>query len=381
MFEGRADAVWLVTGAHQLRSALQRPAEWQLGLVECPAAAFIPQVDGGQSYTVAIADCPSAQVLRLDRSGSVLGRSTGSLADLLGKTGTVPLGLLRPAGAGTVQPYLHVDSYAGHVRFLKLPAEPVPPAAAPAALLAGLDQHYLKVNNYLCFRVKLRPDIELEHKFTLTGDPDVYLLAQDTLRHAAAGGLAGWIVEFREEIQQWDFLNHVYAISEPAEQAGYVSFIPTTDGRYTVKRKLFTADTDERPETRTRGVRIDTDLATHVRNVLGLTPDWHASFRRIRYDVSVEAIGSGNVFGIAYDRCTVIDQDGQRIPGMPELLQCELEYIYCQALTGADYASVRADLASLRMVLGDWFDQRGIENYQRHESKLTFLRNLHVAAG
>lgn len=381
MFEGRADAVWLVTGAHQLRSAMHRPAEWQVSLVECPAAAFTPPVDGGLSYTIRIADSPTASVIQLDQSGTVLGRSMSSLAELLAEPGTVPLGLLRPAGHGTVALYLQVDSYLGHVRFLKLPDEPVAEAMAPAALIAGLDEHFLKVNNYLCFRVKLRPEIELEHKFTLTGDPDVYLLAQDTLRHAAAGGLAGWIVEFREEIQQWDFLNYVYAVDEPVEQAGYVSFIPTTDGRYTVKRKLFTTDTDERPETRTRGVKVDTDRETHVRSVLGLTPAWHANFRRIRYDVSVEAIATGNVFGIAYDRCTVVDDDGNRLPGVPELLQCELEYIYCQALTGADYATVRTDLASLRSVLSDYFDQRGIANYQRHESKLTFLRNLHVAAG
>ena len=380
VLEGRADAVWLVTGDHRLRSAMQRPAEWQVGLVECPSPMFTPQVDGGHSYTVAVAGCPPGAVVRLNRSGAVLDRSTGSFGDLLAEPGTVPLGLLRPAEAGAVRLYVHVDSYAGHARFLKLPAAPVPVAEAPAALFAGIDEHYLKANNYLCFRVKLRPNVELEHKFTLTGNPDVWQLTQDTLRHAAAGGLAGWIVEFREEIQQWDFLNHVYAIEEPAEEAGYVSFIPTTDGKYTVKRKLFTSDTDERPETRTRGVQVEGDLEAHVRKVLGLTPAWHASFRRIRYDVSVEAIESGNVFGIAYDRCTVVDEAGHRVPDVPELLQCELEYIYCQALQGADYSSVRDDLASLRTVLSAYFDDRGIENYQRHESKLTFLRNLHVTA-
>lgn len=379
MLESPADAVWLATGPHQLRSALQRPAQWQASLVECPRAAFVPQIDGGHSYTLDPADCPPAPALQLDQSGAVLARSLAAPADLLGQPGRQPLGLLRPAGDGTFQLYVHVDSYHGQARFLKLPTAPVPPAAAIGQLLASIDEHYLRLNNYLCFRVKLRPDVELEHKFTLTGDPDVFQLAHDTLRHAAAGGLAGFIVEFREEIQQWDFLNHVYAIEEPADQAGYVSFIPTSDGRCTVKRKLFTADTDERPETRNRGVEVGADLAAHVRDELGLTPAWHASFRRIRYDVSVEAIGSGNVFGIAFDRNTIIDEAGQRIPGLPELVQCEIEYIYCQALTGADWDSVRADLVSLRTALSAYFDQRGIDNYQRHESKLTFLRNQHVA--
>lgn len=379
MLEGRADAVWLLTGPHQLRSALQRPAQWQANLVECPRAAFVPQIDGGHTYTLNPADCPSAPALRLDQSGAVLARSLAAPADLLGQPDRQPLGLLRPAGDGGFQLYAHVDTYAGHVRFLKLPTAPVPPAEAVSQLLAGIDEHFLRVNNYLCYRVKLRPDVELEHKFTLTGDPDVFQLAQETLRHAAAGGLAGFVVEFREEIQQWDFLNHVYAIEEPAEEAGYVSFIPTTDGRCTVKRKLFTADVDERPEIRNRGVEVGSDLAAHVRDELGLTSAWHASFRRIRYDISVEAISSGNVFGIAFDRSTIIDEAGRRVPGLPELVQCETEYIYCQALTGADWDSVRADLVSLRTALSDYFDQRGIGNYQRHESKLTFLRNQHVA--
>jgi hypothetical protein len=380
VLEGRADAIWLVAGPHQLRSALQRPAAWQVSLIECPSDIVVPPIDGGQTYTVDLRVSTSRPSIQLDQTGAVLGRSPASLAHLLEQPESVPLGLLRPAGDGLLQLYAHVDSYLGHARFLKLPVPPVQPPDALAGLFGGIDEHFLKVNNYLCFRVKLRPDIELEHKFTLTSDPDIYQLARGTLRHAAAGGLAGFIVEFREEIQQWDFLNHVYAIEEPAEEAGYVSFIPTTDGRCTVKRKLFTTDTDERPETRTRGVEIGPDLGAHVRDVLGLNPAWHASFRRIRYDVSVEAIESGNVYGIAYDRNTIIDDAGQPVPGVPELVQCEIEYIYCQALAGTSYESVRADLVSLRTTLSDYFDARGIENYQRHESKLTFLRNQHVAA-
>jgi hypothetical protein len=379
VLDARADAVWLVAGHHELRSAMQRPAAWQVSLTECPPDALTPRVDGGHSYTVNLADCPATPSIVRNHRGELVSRSAVSLSSLLAQPTTTPLGLLRPTRNGEVQLYVHVDSYHGHVRFLKLPDPPVAPADAAGRLLAAIDEHFLKVNNYLCFRVKLQPDVELEHKFTLTGQPDVYQLARETLRHAADGGLAGFIVEFREEIQQWDFLNHVYAIEEPADEAGYVSFIPTTDGRYTVKRKLFTVDTDERPEQRTRGVQVGPDLAAHVREELGLTPAWRASFRRIRYDVSVEAIESGNVFGIAYDRCTIIDDAGARIPGLPELVQCEIEYIYCQALTDTSFDSVRADLVSLRSTLSDYFDRQGIENYQRHESKLTFLRNQHVA--
>jgi hypothetical protein len=370
---------WLAVGRYELRSAFRRPERWQLTLLECPSDALIPRVGDAQLYRVDLRDWPPVRSILLDQDGVVLDRSTGSAAELIGTGSAGPLGLLRTVGDRR-QPYLHIDSYAGQARFLRLPGDPVAAGDAVGALLAGLDQHWLKVSNYLCFRVNLQPNVELEHKFTLLGQPDVCTLARDTLALADSGGLPGWLVEFREEVQSWDFLNHVYAIEQPVDEAGYVSFIPTTDGHFTVKRKTFTADVDERPELRSRGVPITGDFADHVRDVLGLTPAWHASFRRTRHDVSVESIETGNAYVISYDRSTIVDDSGAAIAGLPELTQCEIEYIYSQSLDQVSYRSVRQDLATLRGLLSDYFDQRGIANYQRHESKLTFLRNQHVAA-
>jgi hypothetical protein len=371
-------AMWLVVGSHDLRSAIRRPDTWQVTLLQCPLTALAPEVDGALSYTLDLRNWDPVRAIVLDSVGNVLDRSSASLSAVLEQDSNVPIGLLRPGPASSIQIYPQVDLYLRHARFLRLPGEPSEPGAAVADLLAGIDEHFLKITNYLCFRVNLKPNVELEHKFTLTGHPDVYALARDTLRLADSGGLPGWHLEFREEIQSWDFLNHVYAIEEPAGDAGYVSFIPTTDGRHTVKRKLFTKDTDERRELRNRGVEVGADFETYLRDVLGLAPAWNASFRRLRYDVSVESIVSGNVFGIAFDRCIVIDQSGQRVAGAAELSQCEMEYIYSQALTGATFDGVRDDLDSLRQLMTGYFEQRGIGNYQTHESKLTFLRNQHV---
>ena len=370
---------WLAVGPYELRSAFRRPERWQLTLLECPSAALIPRVGDAQLYRLDLRDWPPVRTIQLDQDGSVLDRFTSLPAELIGMGSVGPLGLLRAVG-DRQQPYLHIDSYAGQARFLRLPGGPVQPGHAVGELLAGLDRHWLKVSNYLCFRVNLQPNVELEHKFTLLGRPDVCALARDTLALAGSGGLPGWLVEFREEIQSWDFLNHVYAIEQPVTEAGYVSFIPTSDGLFTVKRKTFTADVDERPELRSRGVSITGDFADHIRDVLGLTPAWHASFRRTRHDVSVESIETGNAYVISYDRCTIVDDTGAPTAGLAELTQCEIEYIYSQSLEPVSYQSVRQDLATLRGLLGDYFEQRGIANYQRHESKLTFLRNQHVAA-
>lgn len=370
---------WLAVGPYELRSAFRRPRHWQLTLLECPPGALVPRVGDAQLYRLDLRGWPPVRTIVLDQDGAVLDRFTGIPAELTGSGSSGPLGLLRTVGDQR-QPYLQIDSYAGQARFLRLPGGPVDADDAVEKLLDGLDQHWLKVSNYLCFRVKLQPNVELEHKFTLLGQPDVLALAQDTLALADSGGLPGWLVEFREEIQSWDFLNHVYAIDEPVTEAGYVSFIPTTDGLFTVKRKIFTADVAERPELRSRGVPITGDFADHIRDVLGLTPTWHASFRRTRHDVSVESIETGNAYVISFDRSTIVDDSGAAIAGLAELSQCEIEYIYSQSLEPVSYQSVRQDLDTLRGLVSDYFDQRGIRNYQRHESKLTFLRNQHVAA-
>ncbi len=379
MRDDAVPAMWLVVGSHDVRSSVRRPSEWRVTLLECPAGLIAPDVDGALSYTLDLRDWPPTRAMVQDQHGALVGESIASLDTVLDQAASMPIGLLRPGTGSLVQLYPQVDLYVGHARFLRLPGEQSTRADAVTDLLAGIDEHFLKITNYLCFRVKLRPDIELEHKFTLIDSPDVYALARDTLRLAGSGGIPGFTVEFREEIQAWDFLNHVYAIEEPLEEAGYVSFIPTTDGRNTVKRKIYTEDTDERVELRTRGVDIGDDPSRYIREVMRLTPSWNASFRRVRYDVSVEAIESGNVIGIAYDRSTIIDEYGVPVPGTAELTQCEMEYIYSQALTGATFESVRADLSTLREIMSGYFDRRQIQNYQRHESKLTFLRNQHVA--
>ena len=105
---------------------------------------------------------------------------------------------------------------------------------------------------------------------------------------------------------------------------------------------------------------ITGDFADYLRDVLGLTPAWHASFRRTRHDVSVESIETGNAYVISYDRSTIVDDTGAAIAGLAELSQCEIEYLYSQSLDPVSYRSVRQDLATLRGLLSDYFDQRGI---------------------
>src|SRR5262249_52447312 len=145
----------------------------------------------------------------------------------------------------------------------------------------------------------------------------------------------------------------------------------------TVKRKIFTVDSDERPELRSRGVAV-TDFDEYLRGVLGLTPAWHASFRRARHDVCVESIETGNAFVISYDHSTIVDDAGGGGPGLAGLVQCEIGHRFSQSLAPVDYRQVHTDLAILRTLLNDFFERQSIVHYQRHESKLTFLRRQHA---
>ena len=41
-------------------------------------------------------------------------------------------------------------------------------------------------------------------------------------------------MEFGDEFQTWDYLNHLYDVPAPPTEQGYISFIPLSTGGYTV---------------------------------------------------------------------------------------------------------------------------------------------------
>ena len=84
------------------------------------------------------------------------------------------------------------------------------------------------------------------------------------------GELPGFIPEYGDEFQAWDYLNHLFAIPEPAEERGYVSFIPLSVGGYTIKRKWFDEDATRRGEKYQPAPAGIADLAEHVRVTMGL---------------------------------------------------------------------------------------------------------------
>jgi hypothetical protein len=151
-----------------------------------------------------------------------------------------PLFCLLSVGRQAWRPYT-LMSYAGEdLLYIAMPVPPVrgDPAqhahcrAWAAELSACHRSHIGQLNNHQCWFRNLHPGLEIEHKFTLPAGADIWHLAITTYQALRAGNLPGWIPEHGNNggFEQWDFLNHVFEITEPAAERGYIAFIPGTDG-------------------------------------------------------------------------------------------------------------------------------------------------------
>jgi hypothetical protein len=95
------------------------------------------------------------------------------------------------------------------------------------------------LTNHQCYLRKFWPGDEIEYKLTLKEPVDIYDLTVEFRNAVSVGPLSGYLWEYRDDFQQWDFDNYLYEILGP-EEAGYISFIPDSLGTVVVKRKWFT---------------------------------------------------------------------------------------------------------------------------------------------
>lgn len=187
------------------------------------------------------------------------------------------------------------------------------------------------------------------------------------------GDLPGWVCEHGNNggFEQWDFANHLFEITEPEPERGYIAFIPAIDGRsWIIRRKRYDRDQEIRREELTNDVRLGLhpDLRQVIRDRYGLTPAWGAIYRRVRYNVMLESLATGHVYSIMYDRCTT-DQ-----PGVPPLVQAEIEYLRSRTLRAAPRDDVLAGLGQLTDWTRDLLRRETVSFAEDHLSKLTWLR-------
>lgn len=340
---------------------------------------------------------------RLDRTRSTRGRSTGAdlfdrlrpgaelaavAADVAGggdrETGRrrpaaalVPLFYLsaRPTGDGAhaVHVYSQIRFLAEDACFIRLTPEPlrVPDVADLGWFPAVLGLHaenFLFLNNHQRYYRRCFPGRELEYKYSF--DPpsvDIWTCTVEIYQRILDGALPGFVPEYRDEFQAWDYTNHLFRVSDPPADRGYVSFIPTTDGKNLVKRKWFASDTFDRRESHTYGVAAAAGFDAYLRDELQLDAMALPPFRRVRYDVNLESTRTGHVYGIFFDTVSLL--------GAPEvqLQQCELEYLRSRTVIEPDSDAVLTEIAGIAGWLEGFLRERGHSDRRGYYSKLSFL--------
>lgn len=257
--------------------------------------------------------------------------------------------------------------------FVRLDLEAVPHASVEALCRLAAErqrEHSLILNNHQCYYRRLFPGEEIEHKYTLSPDTDIWAVALRLYQAVREGELPGFIPEYGDEFQAWDYLNHLFAIPEPAEERGYVSFIPLSVAGYTIKRKWFDEDATRRGEKYQPAPAGIADLAEHVRVTMGLpAAEQLPTFRRIRYDLNLESLRTGHVFGIFFDHSVILDGP------MAELVQCELEYIRTRSALRQAEAVVLEELEEVATWLEQFLAAEGLSSERGVYSKLSFLRD------
>lgn len=375
------DSAWLVLGGlHHLNGAAATADTDPLVLV--PLAT--PLHGSFPSNTVVLR---FAELGRLDlraRSGERSEVDGGELFDgmlpgrrlaALTSGPTVPLFYLsvrEEDGRKLVHVHSQIRFCLGDACFIRTTPEPIEVADVEELtwLSTALVRHaesFLFLNNHQRYYRKCFPGKELEYKYTLTPPVDVWSMTVRIYQRLLRGALPGYVMEYRDEYQAWDYTNHLYQVTAPEADRGYVSFIPTTDGKNLVKRKWFVQDTFNRRESHTYGVQPANGFDDYVRTELGVSATKLPPFRRVRYDVNLESARTGHVYGIFFDHVSLVDR--------PDVVlsQCELEYLRSRTVVETSEQDVLDEIADIALWLEAFLREHGLSDQRGYYSKMSFL--------
>lgn len=227
--------------------------------------------------------------------------------------------------------------------------------------------------NHDCTFSRWQAEFELERKFTFSGVPDTWRLNQDLYRNVLTGRIPGFVPELGLEFQVYDYESHVFEVTGPASEAGYISFIPQSDGKMTIKRKWFVENSELRRETITGHQNIHfLDIDSHVRTMTDGQVKKLSAFRRKRFDAHMESLSTGHIFGIYFDICRIVGDDST------VMSQCEVEY--CRSRTLFDLKDVYGEFEFLADYTRGFLEEHGVAYEHNLYSKLDFVRDHCTAA-
>jgi hypothetical protein len=327
-------------------------------------------VDGRHQVTT-IAD--GSRLLNGLRLGAAISEMITALAGPARPERQAPLFCAIPHPGGW-HVYSRTHQQAGRWCFIRTTATPIPATGDDLCWLnAAVALHAAQsgvLNTRHCTVPPALVGKEVETKYTLPASTAIWPLAVGTHTRLTAGDIPGMIPRLGDDFEMHDFDNYLFDVAAPADQRGYVSFMSVQPGTYWIKRKQFTTDALIRPETISGPIQPQQALDAYVRDVLELEARPLPPFRRIRYDIMLESIRTGNHYCIMFDRCTVHHSPDET------LVQCEIEYIRSRRVLPFDETDVLDEFHALTAWCGSFLTGQGISSSAGYYSKLSFLRDV-----
>lgn len=231
-------------------------------------------------------------------------------------------------------------------------------------------ENFVFLGNHQCYYNKMDSAKEIEYKFNIVDDTDPWIMINNIIDDVNDKKVDNYIFEYKDDFQKWDYMNYMFKINGDETESGYISFIPQTNGKYLIKRKIYQQDQLSRTEIHYKNVDINVPLKNYIEEHFGLK-DYveFPPFRRVRYDINIESCRTGNVHGIFFDYISVEGYD-------MVLKQCEIEYLRTRSLFEND--EYRDELIFLRDYMKGFFEKKGVEYKETFYSKLSFMTDLYL---
>lgn len=231
------------------------------------------------------------------------------------------------------------------------------------------EKNKIALSNQDAYLKKYRSDIEIEYKFNLDSNCHIWTLAIQFQKLIRQGELHGFMLQYLDNFNQWDFENYLYEITQPKKYVGYISFIKCPDEKFVVKQKIYAEDKLERIEIRNKNIELEKNKEYYLnKNYPELKYEKLEPFNRQRFDVNLESLGTGNIYSIMFDRNVVMNHPDHI------LVQCEIEYL--KSRTSGEIIKVKEELSHVKDFVKKVFDKENIVYKETFYSKLSFLRDV-----